>query len=310
MARSNPSMTKNSVWFESGGTRCAGQLYRRDDATDHIPLVVMCHGVGGTADRLQVQATSLAQAGFAALAIDYRGFGHSGGTPRHVLDLAAHRADLRSAITAARRLPGIDPARIALWGVSAGGAHVVHVAAEGAPVVGVIAQVPFNGFPKKVEGRSAWQTLRLFGVILDDRLRHRLGRSPHYIPMVARPGKVALVTTRDAVGHVESLGAGTTWPNEIAPGGTLDMIRYRPSDLADRIRVPLLVCIAEHDMQTPFADQIAARAPRGELKSYPATHMDFYGDPELWSRVVADQIEFLHRCFAEDVHQTLSRRTP
>lgn len=304
MTPQRETITPTTVWFDSEGVRCAGQLYRPPGSADTPPLVVMCHGVGGTAARLRRQATSLAEAGFAALAIDYRGWGDSEGTPRHVLDLAGQREDLRSAIASARRLEGVDTDRIVLWGVSLGGAHVVHVAAEGAAIRGVIAQVPFNGFPRAVEGRGPRQTLRLMTAIARDRLRHRRGKDPSYIPMVGRPGELALVTSADAAQHVESLGRDEGGekgrPSVIAPGGVLDMMRYRPSSIAHQVQVPLLVCVAAYDTETPpeLAAQIAGRAPHGQLRSYPATHMDFYGDPELWSRVVGDQVAFLRECFA------------
>lgn len=299
MSAQHETITPTTIWFDSEGVRCAGQLYRPPNPAGAPPLVVMCHGVGGTAARLRRQASSLAEAGFAALAIDYRGWGDSDGTPRHVLDLAGQRKDLRSAIASARRLEGVDTDRIALWGVSLGGAHVVHLASEGAAICGVIAQVPFNGFPRRIEGRGPRQTVRLLAAITRDRLRRRRGKGPHYIPMVGRPGELALVTSADAAQHVESLGAEEGAPSVIAPGGVLDMMRYRPSDLAHRLRVPLLVCVAAYDTETPpeLAAQIAGRAPHGRLRSYPATHMDFYGDPDLWSRVVGDQVAFLRECF-------------
>lgn len=52
-------------------------------------------------------------AGFAALVLDYRGFGDSGGTPRQVLDLVGQRADWRAAVAHARATPGVDADRIA-----------------------------------------------------------------------------------------------------------------------------------------------------------------------------------------------------
>jgi hypothetical protein len=39
---------------------------------------------------------------------------------------------------------------VALWGNSLGGAHVISVAADDPRIVAVVAQIPFNGFPRRV----------------------------------------------------------------------------------------------------------------------------------------------------------------
>jgi cephalosporin-C deacetylase-like acetyl esterase len=57
----------------------------------------------------------------------------------------------------------VDPERIALWGSSLGGARVIVVAAEGPRIAAVVAQMPFNGFPRRVEGRSTLEALKPSG---------------------------------------------------------------------------------------------------------------------------------------------------
>ena len=72
------------------------------------------------------------------------------------------------------------------------------------------------------------------------------------------------------------------------------MMRYRPGNEAHRLQMPILVSIAERDLETPeeLSRQIAERAPRGELRRYPVSHFDFYRDP-VRQRVLVDQIDFL-----------------
>src|SRR6476660_3352896 len=45
-------------------------------------------------------------------------------------------------IAAARRLPGVDPERIVLWGISNSGGHVIRVAAADAGVAAVMSVTP------------------------------------------------------------------------------------------------------------------------------------------------------------------------
>jgi fermentation-respiration switch protein FrsA (DUF1100 family) len=229
---------------------------------------------------------------------DYRDFGESVGEPRQVVDLPSQQQDLRAAIAWARGRHDLDPDRVALWGNSLGGAHVISVAADDPGIAAVVAQIPFNGFPR-ARNRSATASLRLLAAILWDALRGRLGLSPAYIPMIGKPGQVAVTSTTEAQRHLTTLAgdAGTTlWRNQVAPRGLLQMLRYRPALDAARLRTALLVCVATDDTETPeaMATELADKAPHGTLRRYPGTHFDFYTDPSVRDRVLADQLAFLH----------------
>jgi dienelactone hydrolase len=289
---------RTRVTFDSGGVELVGYLYHAaGNADGDAPCVVMGHGFSGTQDRLFANAERFAGAGFAVLTFDYRNFGESGGQPRQLVSISGQLEDWRAAIRFARGLEGVDPERIALWGSSLGGGHVVCVAAEDPRIAAVVAQIPFNGFPRRVEGRSTLDTLKLLWAMGADAARGILGLPPHYIPMVGKPGEVAVTTTPQAQEHIAALSGETghsLWRNEIAPRGLISMMRYRPGYEAYRLGMPVLVCVAERDLETPEerARQIAERAPRGELRRYPVSHFDFYRDP-VRQRVLADQIDFL-----------------
>jgi dienelactone hydrolase len=274
-----------------------GHLHRPADTDGKIPCVVMGHGFSGTQDRLFDTAQRFARAGLAALTFDYRSFGESCGEPRQVVNVSEQQEDWRAAVRFARGLEGVDPQRVALWGSSLGGGHVIVVAAGDPRVAAVVAQIPFNGFPRRVEGRSTLDTLKLLWAMGVDAARGRMGLSPRYIPMVGRPGEVAVTATLRAQEHVAALTGGqgdSLWRNEVAPRGLFGMMRYRPGDAARRLAMPVLVSVAEDDRETPGEKtrQIAERAPRGELRRYPGDHFDFYRDP-VRQRVLADQIHFL-----------------
>lgn len=289
------------VAFESGGTACAGYLHLPAVPGGQLPCVVLCHGFSGTMDRLFPHARRFAAEGMAALVFDYRGFGESGGEPRQLVDIDGQQEDLRAAVAFARQNEHVDPGAIALWGNSLGGAHVISVAADDPEIVAVVAQIPFNGFPKRVEGRSTWQTLRLLGAMGWDALRGRLGLRPHYIPMIGRPGVLAVAATAEAEQHMQALTGGevnTLWRNSVAPRALLSMMRYHPDQAAARLSMPLLVCVAADDRESPIemTRALAEQAPRGQLRSYPGTHFTFYVDSATRERVLTDQVAFLRRC--------------
>ena len=113
----------------------------------------MAHGLGGTKDSgLEPFAIGLAEAGLDVLAFDYRGFGASGGTPRQRVSMAGQLEDYRAAMAAAARLPGVDGARLVLWGVSLAGGHVLAAAAGRDDVAAVVSLTPL------VDGRAAGRT--------------------------------------------------------------------------------------------------------------------------------------------------------
>ncbi|WP_067463490.1 alpha/beta hydrolase [Nocardia amamiensis] len=290
---------RTKVSFTVVGVRCGGYLYLPVESGP-VPCVVLCHGYSGTMDRLFDYAERFAAAGFAALVFDYRGFGESDGEPRQVPDIGAQLADIAAAVVFAREHQRVDPGRVLLWGNSLGGAHAITVAASDPRVAGVVAQIPFNGFPKKVEGRSTADTLKLLCAIIWDALRGKLGLRPYYIPMVGHPGELAVTASPEAEQHIQALtggGQSTSWRNIVAPRGLLQMMRYHPAESAARLSCPLLVCVAAEDRETPLENsrELADRALHGELRVYPGTHFTFYTNPEFRDRVVADQVDFYRR---------------
>jgi alpha-beta hydrolase superfamily lysophospholipase len=293
---------RETVSFPSGTVDCAGYLFLpepRAGTDERLPVVVLAHGFSGTMDRLVPYAERFAADGIAALVFDYRGFGESGGAPRQVVDLPAQHQDLRAAIAWVRGRDDLDPDRVALWGNSLGGAHVISVAADDPRIAAVVAQIPFNGFPRRVEGRSTGAALRLVAAIVWDSVKGRLHLKPSYIPMVGKPGELAVTATHEADRHIQTLTGGqvtTRWKNQVAPRGLLQMLGYRPAADAARLQAPLLVCAAEQDRETPVdtARALVHAAPHGELRVYPATHFDFYTDPAIRDSALADQLGFLH----------------
>ncbi len=288
---------RTKVSFDSGGVACVGYLYHSTSIGGQVPCVVMGTGFSGTQDTPSIQAVAqaFADAGFAALTFDYRHFGESDGAPRQLVLIEGQQEDFHAAIRCARSRAGIDPERVALWGTSLGGGHVVAVAADDPQIAAVVAQVPFNGFPKRVEGRSLTATLRLLGAMVTDAIRGWFGYAPYYIRAVGTAGDLAVMASPDAQRTIDAMRGGH-WRNEVAPRVLFEMMRYKPSAKAHQLRMPVLVSIAEYDRETPgdLARQIAEQAPRGEFKSYPFAHFDFYR-PDVRARVVKDQIDFLRK---------------
>src|SRR5262249_54470507 len=134
------------VTFLSGGLSCSGWLLRPDGVSGDRPGIVVCAGGGGVKEMNTGRvAEDFARDGYVALAFDYRYLGASEGTPRGRLVPQVEHDDIRAALEFLGRQPGVAPSRLALWGVSFGGAHAMFVGALDPRVKVVIAQVPGLG---------------------------------------------------------------------------------------------------------------------------------------------------------------------
>lgn len=299
-----------SLTFVSHGTRCRATVYL-PEGSGPVPCLVMGHGFTGTQDQLEPYARRFTEAGIAVVTFDYRHFGRSEGEPRQLVDCGRQVEDWRAAVELARSLDAVDPQRIGLWGSSLSGSHVVRLAADDPSIAAVVVQVPVfdkstRGLVREARakmareglslGRLLWVTLRSVAAGGYDALRGAVGGSPSYMPVFDAPGRVAAFTDADSAEHRALFErAGASWRNEFTPRFLFRTPRY-VEGTAERLRMPLLVCVAEHDTDADpqKAIDVARRAQQGELASYPVRHFDVYtGDTR--EQILHDQVEFLSR---------------
>jgi cephalosporin-C deacetylase-like acetyl esterase len=302
------------ITFTSHGMTCAAwHLRATSDAfatDDGRPCIVMAHGFGGTRDTgLLAYAEGFAASGFDVFVFDYRGFGDSEGTPRQHVSFRRQRADYRSAIAAARRLGGVDPDRIALWGTSYSGGHVVPVAVADSRVAAAVSLTPaMDGLAALVALARHSGPRRLARLIvhgLRDLVRAMTGRQPHYLPVVGESGSNAIMTSPGALEGYTAL-AGPTWRNQVTARTALEVAFNRPTRFAARVRFPLLVQIGENDAVAPpdAARRAAAKAgSHADVQTYPVDHFDVY-DGRWQQQALTDQIAFLGRHLSRPVLAT------
>lgn len=285
--------------FESQGTSCTGWLYQVPDV-DCPPVVVMAHGFGGERTwRLPAFAERFAETGFATFLFDYRSFGASDGEPRNLIDPFKHRADWLAAIDYVRSLGNVDSNRIALWGTSFSGGHVIEVAARLDYVSAVVAQVPFVDGP-----RTAVKLLRNGGseylktgvtAAVRDLGRAITRRNPYYVPLAGPPDEFAVLNTPNAVEGIEALiPDDEEWDNRCPARIALTIMLYRPISRASKVHAPVFVAQAENDTIIPAAttDRLVQALDDVERVRYPLGHFDAYvGDP--FEKLVSREQDFL-----------------
>jgi uncharacterized protein len=283
------------VTFPSGDGACAGWLYPPaggDGAP--APCVVMGHGFTLTRhDALGAYAEVLADAGYAVLVFDYRGFGDSPGEPRLRFRVGMQREDWRSAIAFARTRPEVDGGRIVLWGYSMACMSVVPVAARQPDgIAAVVTLCPFvDGLARVVRtppSLVAWILPRAIADVLGSR---------RTIPVVGAPGEHAAMTFEgERQGYAMSVAPGSPWRNEVTPGIFLTVAALRPVTLARRLGMPVWVGVGTRDITVSerAAERLAYEAPHGELHRYPFDHFGAFTRAGI-DEVAADQLAFLRR---------------
>jgi len=291
-------MEREEVRFSSGGDRCAAWLYRPTSSDGPAPCLVMGSGLSFVRDQgMGAVAERFATAGFAALAIDYRHFGDSGGEPRGLVSCARQRDDLRAALSFARSRPEFDSTRLALWGYSLGGGNVQAVAIDEPELGAAICVVPVvNGIRSLLHIGGPGHLARMMVAGARDGLRVLRRAEPYRIPATGPPGSVAALNSPDSVpGFAAITSPGSTWRNELCARVALAP-PYSLERKVRRIGCPILYCLTEDDDVNPpsLGRKVAARVPGGELRLYPGGHFDpFLG--ENLDRMAADQVDFLTR---------------
>lgn len=289
--------TRSDIEFRSGSGTCTGWLFRPDGTATGLPCVVLAHGFAACKEgRLEAFAEHFAAAGMVALVFDYRHFGASTGEPRQLVDVGRQHRDWQAAVAHARKLEGVDPERVILWGTSFSGGHVVWVAARDERIAAVVSQEPHASGVATLKATGAGRAGKMTVAGLRDQLAALFGKA-HCIAIVGPPGSLAAMTTDDAETEYPAMyPPGFEFRNEVPARFALRLAAYSPLRSAAKVRCPLLVIVAERDTVTPPkpARRIADRAPRGELLAYDGTHFDIYrGEP--FERAVTGETEFLHR---------------
>jgi hypothetical protein len=278
-------VTAKLVTFWSEGVPCYARVFfpagfdaATADAAKKSPGVVLANGWTGLAGTLERYGARFAERGLVAMAIDYRGWGKSGGfvtlaepvrtddrlrSTQTTAEVRIRRTrllpgkqieDIRNAISWLQGEPGVDRDRIGLWGTSYAGGHVVAVAAMDARVKVGVAQVPAIGGRGVPEAAFA-----LTGDLRADAVRRaREGRGAEWETGFSRRLKVDAETRQAAA-------------------------EYRPFHLVGEVpaTVPILFVVAEKEelMSNDDHARAAAAALRGPSKVIEipgVTHFEVY----------------------------------
>lgn len=271
----SPKVESRLVNIWSDGTRLSGNLFFPENIKEggKLPAVILCHGWGGIRAHLnQAYAPYVAAAGYVVLTFDYRGWGDSDcrlilkqkmpewdkngeavvrvQAVRALVDPVDQTEDIINCIDFIVGEPNVDTKQIGLWGTSYGGGHVLYVAAHDKRVKCIVSQVPSmdsRGIPLYLE------------------------RSPKK------------ENTQRARGEIDPVPQGFRAFNLPGTPYVSRMANYAPVEFASRLKIPMLVIVAEKEelMDNKVHGLLAYnRAKDNVLARYEVmkglTHFDIY----------------------------------
>ncbi len=283
--------------FQSRGTRCSGWLYLPENR-GKPPVVIMAHGFAAEKTfGLEAFAERFLERGISAFLFDYRNFGESDGEPRNLVHPTRHNQDWEAAITHVRGLKEVNGNRLALWGSSFSGGHVIVQASRDRGISAIVSQVPFvDGWATAVylgmrfALRATWEGLK-------DILTIPLRKTPHYVPVVAPPGTFAMMNKPDCVdGYLALVPEGSAWRNECPARAALLATAYRPIAHAAQVKCPALIIRAEKDTLIPpsAVKKTAEKMDKATMISLPVGHFQVYsGEP--FEEIVEIEANFLQK---------------
>ncbi|KAJ7580987.1 alpha/beta-hydrolase [Mycena floridula] len=247
------------------------------------PVIVMAHG--WSANKLMSlaeYAEAFATLGYACVVFDYRRWGASDGTPRHLLVVKEQLEDYRTVIKYVRQQSHLDPQRVVVWGSSFAGGHAITLASEpSVNVVAAIAQCPYTGVTPVALNLTTFKTMFY---AITDALKQLFGLPPLYIMAATGPGRVGGLT---APGSEEGLLA-------ICKKSQLTSLCSR----ASFIRCPLILIAPEDDTLCLLsgAQTVVGSAEHGEILAIPQSgHFDVYPSFPHHEISLNKQIDFLKR---------------
>lgn len=290
---------RTSISFASEDGTCRGDLYAPPDVSDP-PLVVMAHGFGGERTwRLPAYARRFAERGIATLVFDYRTFGDSDGRPRRLISPRRQLEDWANAVDHGRSRDDVDGSRLALWGTSLSGGHVVATAARRSDVDAVVAQVPAtDGLATAAtlvrEGGLQYARGALSAATVD-LARALRGREPRTVPAVGTPDEFAVLNTPGALAGYDALVPDDASVRAETPARVLASVpRFRPIADAGSVSTPVFVVEATQDRIVPpwTVARLVRKLDDVERLRLPIGHFDVYTG-ETFERVVDRQAAFL-----------------
>jgi pimeloyl-ACP methyl ester carboxylesterase len=242
-------------------------------------------------------APRLADAGFAALTFDFRGYGESEGDPREVESAEMKAADIGAAVGFLRRHAEVDGTRIGALPICASAGYTVLAAADEPGIRSIAMVAPWLHDRTIVEGfygGATGVTQRLEAARLARKRFLETGVVDYVKAASNTDATAAMYWPGDALDYYLNprRGAVPEWGGRFAVMAWTEWLEFDPIAMAPRVRVPTRLVTGERTATPQGAKVFASRmsGPR-DLIALDGTQFDFYDDPTTVAAATAAAIQ-------------------
>ena len=175
-------MEKREVEFKTvDGLTLRGDLYPAHSSA----AIIITPGFNCVKEMFVPEVAEAFQAAdITALVYDPRTLGLSDGLPRNDIDPARQVSDYSDAVTFVRGLPGVDPARVGIWGMSFSGVVALSAAALDPRIRFCVAICPLLNLEY-----DAAKFPKVLAKLQQDRESQLAGNPPLYVTVLTAEGK-------------------------------------------------------------------------------------------------------------------------
>lgn len=285
-------MPLDRIAFDVEGARVVGALHFPEGAGPY-PAVIVAGPMTSVKEQVTgVYAAALARRGIAALALDHRGFGESGGSPRQVEVWRMKIADLRAGLDRLAAAPGIDPDRLGAVGICLGCGYAAHASA-GHPRVKALGLVAgYYRDPSEMRARDPEGFDAKVEQGVAARLRYQETGALDTIPAVALSGDAAMQTP-DTFDYYTRRAAHPNYANVFAVMSREHFLPFDVQAVAQRLTQPVTMVHSRNALSPKWAEAFFEKLPGEKSLTWIESkgQTDIYDDPaivDLAAGLVAD----------------------
>ncbi len=271
-----------TVRFPVDGVTVVGHLHLPEGPGPHPALIV-----GGPMTSIKEQVTgvyaaALAARGFAALALDHRHYGESGGTPRQYEHWPSKVADLRAGLDWLAARQDIDRLRIGAAGVCLGAGYATWAAADNPIVKAFGAVAGYYRDPADMRSRDAMGFAARVEQGIAARRRFEESGAVDTIPAASLQVDAAM-QTEDTVDYYTRRAAIPGYTNAFAVMSREHFLPFDVQAAAVRLDAPVLMVHSENALSPAWARKFydALNTPKEIVWIASRGQTHFYDDPAL-----------------------------